>query len=124
MSPRPCGRKETADREAREPVPHRRRKDAAGKPPSRVGGLVRGLTGSLAAGLLVLAVTLLGVQLWATNSGLPGPGAGVVIGHLVASVVALVAQAVADRRRGLAGGLSAAVVLAVVLGALWYWWWF
>lgn len=123
MSPRPRGLKGAADWEAREPVPSRRRKSAAGKPPGRMGALVRGLTGSLAAGLLVLAATLLGVQLWATNNGLLGPGADVVIGHFAACGVALVAQTVADRRRDTVGGLSAAFVFAVVLGTLWYSWW-
>lgn len=85
--------------------------------------MVRGLTGSLTAGLLVLTAMLVGVQLWATNNSWMGPGMGAVVGHSVACVVALVAQTVADRRRDTVGGLSVFVVLAVVVGTLWYWWW-
>ncbi|GAA2811434.1 hypothetical protein [Saccharopolyspora taberi] len=91
--------------------------------PTRSGTAARGLSGALAVGLLILALGLIGVQYWATNSGQEGPGIGVVIGHLVSAAVALVLQALADRRRDLTGGLATIGVYAVVLWALWFWWW-
>lgn len=105
----------------------RRRGGAPRRPPAarptRAGSIARGLTGSLAVGLLVLAATLGGVQWWASAQGFFGPGVGFVIGHFVASGAALALQAVADRRRDVTGGLASLGVLVVVLGALTYWWW-
>ncbi|QUH00311.1 hypothetical protein HUO13_05300 [Saccharopolyspora erythraea] len=91
--------------------------------PTWSGTAARGVSGALATGLLVLALFLVGVQYWATSIGQQGPGVGAVVGHLVASVLALVLQAVADRRRDLTGGLATAGAYVVVLGALWFWWW-
>ncbi|MDR7302868.1 hypothetical protein [Haloactinomyces albus] len=127
--PQPPGRgkAETGDWQARreraQRRPRRTRRSSTEKPPGRVGGILRGLSGSLAAGLLVLAAMLVGVQVWAANNDWIGPGMGSVVGHSVAGGVALVAQLVADRRRDTAGGLSVFAVLAVVVGTLWYWWW-
>ena len=83
----------------------------------------RWLTGSLAAGLLLLALVLVGVQFYANAHGMNGPGIGVVIGHFVAAGVALALQAVADRRGDARGALATLGVFAVVSGALWLWWW-
>ena len=93
------------------------------KRPSRSGTVVRGLSGALAVGLLILGLALVGVQWWATNIGQQGPGVGVVVGHLVSAVAALTLQAIADRRRDLVGGLATAGTFLVVLWALWFWWW-
>ncbi|CAM00389.1 hypothetical protein A8924_1451 [Saccharopolyspora erythraea NRRL 2338] len=91
--------------------------------PTRSGTAARGVSGALATGLLVLSLFLVGVQYWATSIGQQGPGVGVVVGHFVASALALVLQAVADRRRDLTGGLATAGAYVVALGALWFWWW-
>ncbi len=91
---------------------------------TRAGDLARGLTGSLAAGLVVLALGLIGTQIWSDAHGKFGPGAGVVIGHVVVACVALFLQFVADRRRDPVGGLCATGTFVAVLGALTYWWWF
>ena len=106
-------------------APHRSQRNVARTSGaiSRAGGLVRGLTGSLAAGLLVLAVALGGVQWWASAYSVPGPGIGVVIGHFVASGAALALQAVADRRRDAVGGFATLGAFGVVVAALVYWWW-
>lgn len=84
---------------------------------------MRGFTGSLAVGLLALALALIGVQFWATHQGQEGPGIAAVIAHLVAAIVALTLQAIADRRRDLVGGLLTAGVFAITLGSIWFWWW-
>ncbi|WP_169515733.1 hypothetical protein [Amycolatopsis nigrescens] len=83
----------------------------------------RGLSGSFAAGLLVLAVVVAGVALVALLNGAPGPGAFSLIGHLVAAVIALFAQRVVDRRRGTAAGVAAGVVFADVVAVLLVFWW-
>lgn len=91
--------------------------------PSRFGGFLRGLAGSLALGLLVLAAGLLGTQLWAVNNGLEGPGVGDVVTHFVAAVLALVLNGVADRRGGRAGAWCCFGSFLCVLTTIWFWWW-
>lgn len=83
-----------------------------------------GFTGALAAGLGVLAVVVLGAQIYGWARGNPGPGIGVVGGHLAAAVVAITAQLVVDRQRG-AGAATcqgAIVVLTIAVLALLWWW--
>lgn len=111
----------TRGRHQRSPTPARGRRSSGGG--TRAGTVARGLTGSLAAGLVVLAVTLVGVQIWADAHGKPGPGLGVVIGHFAPAAVAVALQALADRRRDLVGGVSALGVGISVLATLTYWWW-
>lgn len=82
-----------------------------------------GLVGALASGLLLLAFGLAGVQFWSMQSGQEGPGIACVIAHFVASVLALVFQAVAERRRGLVGGLCIFGAFVCVIGTVWFWWW-
>lgn len=91
--------------------------------PSRSGSATRGLSGALAVGSLVLALALVGVQFWATGEGQQGPGLPAVISQLVTAVAAVAAQAVADRRRDLTGGIATLGVFVLVLGSLWIWWW-
>ena len=82
----------------------------------------RGLTGSLAAGLAVLAVGVLVVGAICLYTGVPGPGATMLIGHPVAAVLALLAQRVADRRNGPpAVGAGVAVVLFAVSALTMFW---
>ncbi|MBB5956139.1 hypothetical protein FHS29_002725 [Saccharothrix tamanrassetensis] len=83
----------------------------------------RGVSGAVAVGLVLLALALIGVQVYAGAHDLPGPGVDVVIGHVVAALVAVVAQVFADRRtRWVSAGCSLAVL---VVGAitLWLFWW-
>ncbi len=85
--------------------------------------LLRGLSGSLAAGLVVLAV-LLGVVHWLSGPDtVPGPGIGALVGHWVGAVVAVALQWFADRRRGVQAVLAALAVLTVTVAVLWTWWW-
>jgi predicted lipid-binding transport protein (Tim44 family) len=82
----------------------------------------RGITGSLAAGLAVLAVGILVVAGICLYTGAPGPGATLLIGHPVAAVLALVAQRVADRRDGPAAvGAGVAVALFTVSALTLFW---
>ncbi|WP_318305810.1 hypothetical protein [Amycolatopsis solani] len=95
--------------------------DAPARPKDR-GRWWRGLTGSLAAGLTVLALGVLVVAGVCLYTGAPGPGATLLIGHPVAAALALLAQRVADRRNGLAAaGAGVAVVLFAVSALTLFW---
>ncbi len=91
--------------------------------PAKQGGRWwRGFTGSLAAGLGVLAVGVLAVAGIDLYTGAPGPGAVLLIGHPVAAILALLAQRVADRRNGgPAAGAGLAVVLFTVSALTLFW---
>lgn len=97
--------------------------EAAAEEPSKPGGRWwRGFTGSLAAGLAVLAVGVLAVAGIDLYTGAPGPGAALLIGHPLAAVLALLAQRVADRRTGVpAAGAGVAVVLFTVSALIIFW---
>ncbi len=103
---------ETAEQAAAEPA----------KPAKPGGRWWRGFTGSLAAGLTVLAVGVLVVAGVCLYTDAPGPGPVLLIGHPIAAVLALLAQRVADRRNGLpAAGAGIAVVLFVVSALTLFW---
>lgn len=89
----------------------------------RRGRWWRGLTGSLAAGLAVLALGVLVAQIVAWSAGGSGPGGLTVTGHVVAAVLVLVAQRIADRRLGRPAALAAVAVLALTGAVLWFFWW-
>ena len=89
----------------------------------RVLRVWRGVSGAVAVGLVLLALALLGVQVYAGTRDLHGPGVDMVLGHVVVAVLAVVAQVVADRaKRWVAAGASLGVL---VVGAivLWLYWW-
>ncbi|GAA4549279.1 hypothetical protein [Amycolatopsis samaneae] len=96
--------------------------EGAGDRRKEPGRWWRGFTGSLAAGLVVLALGVLGVAGVCLFTGAPGPGLPMLIGHPVAAVLALFAQRVADRRDGRVAGLAGIGVLAVVAAALVLFW--
>ncbi|KMS88394.1 hypothetical protein [Prauserella rugosa] len=89
---------------------------------SRAGGRAwRGFTGSVAAGLAALAVVVT-VASGVSDSG--GPGASVVVWHIVAAVAALGLQVVfVDRRQGAVAGTAGLGVLVVTGVLLWTCWW-
>jgi hypothetical protein len=84
----------------------------------RVGGAVRGLSGLLVGGLVALALLLLAGWWYAQRTGLPGPGPGMLVGHGLASVAAVLAQVWADRRPDRTGTLVAAGLAVLVVGGL------
>jgi hypothetical protein len=84
---------------------------------------LRGLSGCCAAGLVVLALVVLGAQILGWSTGEPGPGAGRLVAHLAAAVLAVSAQRFADRRRDAAGAVAAAAGLAITGTTLWLLWW-
>ena len=90
---------------------------------SRTARRWRGVTGSFAAGLVVLAVLVLGAGLVCAFVDVPGPGVAPMIAHPVAAVLALAAQRVADRKNGPVAGIAGLAVPAIVATALWTFWW-
>ncbi|WP_033440130.1 hypothetical protein [Saccharothrix sp. NRRL B-16314] len=93
------------------------------RPEPRLARLWRGVSGALAVGLVLLALAMIGVQVYAGAHDLPGPGFGVVVGHVVAAVAAVVAQVVADRRKGWPVTVCGLVVVLLVAVTLWVFWW-
>ncbi|WP_410607829.1 hypothetical protein [Amycolatopsis sp. lyj-109] len=82
----------------------------------------RGFTGSLAAGLTVLAIGVLVVAVICLFTGAPGPGPALLIGHPVAATLALLAQRVADRRNGPPAAGAGLVVVLFTVSALTIFW--
>jgi hypothetical protein len=96
---------------------------AAGADRGRKARWWRGFTGSLAAGMVVLAVLVLGTGLVCALVGVPGPGATFLIAQPVAAVIALAVQRVADRREGRVAAIAGVAVLVDVAVALCLLWW-
>lgn len=80
--------------------------------------LLRGLSGLLVGGLVALALVLMAGWFYADRAGLPGPGIGMLVGHVVAAVAAVAGQVWVDRRRDRVGTLVAAALAALVAGGL------
>ncbi|MFC9893918.1 hypothetical protein ACFVMC_09505 [Nocardia sp. NPDC127579] len=84
---------------------------------------LRGLSGMVAAGTVVLTLVVLATAFIGARRGFPGPGGESVVWHLGSSVVAISAQLFADRRRGFAA-ISGSMVVFIVCGLLlWTQWW-
>ncbi|MQA61069.1 MAG: hypothetical protein GEU86_06160 [Actinophytocola sp.] len=93
--------------------------------PRRLGAgarLLRGVAGTLAAGLVLLAVVLLGVEMFGSDLGVRGPGTMMVLAHVLAAALALGAVIVADRVRGLLAAVTLLGALAVAGFTLWAFW--
>ncbi len=90
-------------------------------PASLVLRVLRGVSGSVTVGLVVLAAVVVGAAVFAGSR--PGPGFWTVVGHVAVAVGAVVLQVFADRRRGPLAGLAAIAVLPLATTALWFWWW-
>ena len=89
---------------------------------SRAGAVLRGLSGVLAGGLVVLLLALAGAWAFGRSDGAPGPGLGTLAWHAVAAVAAVIAQVQADRRPG-APGVWAAVAVLMITAALFTFQW-
>lgn len=85
--------------------------------------LVRGISGIAAAGLVLLALVVIGAALIGARRGFPGPGAESVAWHIAVAVTAVVAQVYSDRVRGAASLVVAAAVLGSGAVLLWTQWW-
>ncbi|MGW5573123.1 hypothetical protein ACWEVD_18165 [Nocardia thailandica] len=85
--------------------------------------LLRGLSGLVAGGLIVLTAVVVTVAVVGARNEFPGPGAESLAWHLGITLVAVVAQVWADRRRGAATVPAALVVFAGAGLLLWTQWW-
>lgn len=92
-------------------------------PPAGLGlRTLRGFSGVLTGGLVALAVTVAVAQWLIGSVDRPGPGPGVVAGHVAAAVVAVGLQLVVDRSRGARATLAALAVLVLTAAVLWFGW--
>ncbi|PTR30214.1 hypothetical protein C8K36_10262 [Rhodococcus sp. OK519] len=85
--------------------------------------LLRGLSGVVAGGVVVLTAVVLVTAYLASNRDFPGPGAESIATHIAASGVVVGLQVFADRRRGGVAAMAAILILAVTGLLLWTQWW-
>lgn len=89
----------------------------------RVSGptvMVRGVSGVLTGGLVVLALVVAVLASWRSVAG---PSTAVVFIHVAAAAVAVLIQVAGDRRGRSATWLAGAAVLAISAVLLWTQWW-
>ncbi len=86
----------------------------------RVGRVVSGV---VAGAVLVMVLVVLGAQYLSGERGFPGPGSVSVGVHVVAAVVVVLAQIVADRKRGFASAAASGVVIVTASILLATQWW-
>lgn len=84
--------------------------------------IMRELSGTLAAGLVALAIAVCAAQWLAGTSGRPGPGIAAVTGHGAAALASVVLQLAADRLQGRLAMLACGAVLVIVAAVLWFGW--
>ena len=85
--------------------------------------MLRGLSGAVTAGLVVLALVVAGAQYLGSQRGFPGPGTVSVAAHLGAAILAIVIQHFADHRRRAVSVLASLSVFVVAGVLLWTQWW-
>jgi len=93
------------------------------RPAEPRGGVWRELSGALSVGLGALAVVVLVLQLLAWARDVPGPGAFMVLGHLIAAAAAIGVQRFADHRPGWPAAAAVLGVAVLAIGAVWLFWW-
>lgn len=84
---------------------------------------LRGLSGVVAGGVVVLTLVVIGTAYLASDRGFPGPGGESITAHVLASVAVVGLQVFADRRRGGTAVMSAIAALAITGLLLWSQWW-
>lgn len=85
--------------------------------------MLRGLSGAVTAGLVVLAVVVAGTQYLGSQRGFPGPGTVSVAAHIAAAILAIVIQHFADHRHRAVSALASLSVFLVAGALLWTQWW-
>ena len=95
----------------------------AAKRPSRTYGFLRAVSGVLAVGMVLLALGNIGVQFYANSRDLPGPGTLSVVAHVVAALLVVGAQIVADRYADWKAPVASLAVLVVSVATLWTFGW-
>lgn len=95
----------------------------AAKRPSRTYGFLRAVSGVLAVGMVLLALGNIGVQFYANSRDLPGPGTLSVVAHVVAALLVVGGQIVADWYADWKAPVASLAVLVVSAATLWTFWW-
>jgi hypothetical protein len=95
----------------------------AAKRPSRTYGILRAVSGVLAVGMVLLALGNIGVQFYANSRDLPGPGTLSVTAHVVAALLVVAGQIVADRYADWKAPVASLAVLIITGATLWTFWW-
>ena len=90
---------------------------------SWVARTLRGLSGVVAGGVVVLTVVVLVAAYLASDRDFPGPGAESIAAHVVASVLVVGLQVFSDRRRGGTSALASGAILVITALLLWTQWW-
>lgn len=83
---------------------------------------MRGIAGTVAAGLALLALVVLGAGVVGMAMDVRGPGAGSAVGHGIAAVLAVGGAALADRTRGVVAGVAIVGVVALSAATVWVYW--
>jgi hypothetical protein len=79
--------------------------------------------GAFTAGLAVLAAALVAIWFLSMSQSQPGPGTPMLLGHLLAVLIAVPLQRVADLRNDWVGRTASIAVLVVtVLVGAFFWW--
>jgi hypothetical protein len=85
--------------------------------------MLRGLSGSVVAGLVVLMLVVIGTEILGGDRGFPGPGISTVVWHVGATIVAVFLQRLADHRGRAVSVLGSFGVFVVAGALLWTQWW-
>ncbi len=86
---------------------------------ARTMRLLRGLSGAVTAAIVILAIVAIFGQIWFS----PGPGLVAILGQVIAAVIAVLLQRIADRRPNSLVIVAAIANIAILLNTLWLWWW-
>lgn len=84
---------------------------------------VRALSGTVAAGTVVLALVVIGAAFLGARRGFPGPGGESVTWHIAGAAIVIGAQLFSDRRHGIAAFAGASVVFLTTGILIWTQWW-
>jgi hypothetical protein len=80
------------------------------------------LAGILTGGLCVLALVMIGAQVYSAAHDMPGPGVLTLSAHAAAAAAAVVLQRFVDRRTGRVRWSAAAGVGLITGLLLWFFW--
>lgn len=84
---------------------------------------LRALSGTVAAGTVLVALVVIGAAFLGARRGFPGPGGESVLWHIAVAALAIAAQLFSDQRRGMAAFSGAAVVFLAAGILIWTQWW-
>jgi hypothetical protein len=95
---------------------------AAGRP-RRARAPLTAFAGVLTVVLVVLALGVVGAQVFSIAYGEPGPGAAEVTVHLAVAVGSVALYRLVSTRRGLTRLFAALLLLVAAAAVFWFFWW-